>query len=199
LILVKVVSPNIFGIVLLVICIIVIGWSLLITGLGGDNIITIDPQKATAFAISPPPSLQDPIYTENDRTTCNKPMIIDGGIHAIQITFSGYGKAEGINYIDSGKGFVIPRDNTGLINSQGHATIISTNGGKASLTFEEIEHSSGVNGTITASGSGFLMQIQQETFHLLVMLLLCIRTQYTKMGLIRSQPGNGNNSNHNSL
>lgn len=82
-------------------------------------------------------------------------MIIDGGIHAIQVTFSGYGNAKDINYTDSGRGFIIPRGNIGVINSQGHATIISTNGGKVSLTFEEIGHPSGVNGTITASGSAF--------------------------------------------
>lgn len=148
------VSTNIFEIVLLGICIIVIGWSLSTTGVGGDNIITIDPQKATAFAVSPP-TFQGPIYTENDKTTNNKPMIIGGGTHAIQVTFSGCGNAKDINYTDSGKGFIIPRGNTGVINSQGHVTIISTNGGKASLTFEEIGHLSGVNGTITASGSAF--------------------------------------------
>jgi hypothetical protein len=58
--------------------------------------------KASAFAVSPP-SLQDPIYTKNDRTTSNKPMIINGGgTHAIQVTFSGYGNAKGTNYTDSG-------------------------------------------------------------------------------------------------
>jgi hypothetical protein len=147
------VSSDIFGIALLIFCIIVVGWSLSTNGVEGNNIINITPQKATALTVSTP-TLQSPIYSEIDKTTSNKPMIINGVTHAIQVTFSGHGNTKGVNYMDRGKGFIIP-SNTGVIHSRGHATMISTNDGKASLTFEEIGHPSGVNGTITASGSAF--------------------------------------------
>lgn len=44
------------------------------------------------------------LYTEVDKTTSQKAVIVNGTTHAIEVTISGHGTARGLNYTDSGKG-----------------------------------------------------------------------------------------------
>jgi hypothetical protein len=82
-----------------------------------------NPSKATTLTVSTP-TLHSPIYSEIDNTTSNKPIIINGVTHAIQVTFLGHGNTKGVNYMDRGKGFILP-SNTGVIHSRAHATMFS--------------------------------------------------------------------------
>ena len=103
--------------------------------------------------------LPSPLYTEVDKTTSQKPVIVNGTTHAIEVTFSGHGTARGLNYTDSGKGLIISRgNNNGVINTKGQVDIMSSSNSskeeEASATFEEIGYSD-ANGIVTATGAAF--------------------------------------------
>jgi hypothetical protein len=97
---------------------------------------------------------QSPIYSEVDKPTSQKAVMVNGTTHATEETFSGHGTAKGVNFTDSGKAMIIPKGNSGFINGKGHVVMMTSSGDKASATFEEIGHSD-VNGMITASGAAF--------------------------------------------
>jgi hypothetical protein len=101
---------------------------------------------------------ESPLYIEFDNTTSRKPVVVnETTTHATEVKFSGHGTARGVNYTDSGKGLIIPRDN-GVINAKGYVTMITSTGDKASAIFQEIGHPAvDANNTImiTASGTAF--------------------------------------------
>ena len=98
--------------------------------------------------------LQSPIYTEVDKTTSQKAVVVNGTTYVIEVTFSGHGTAKGVNYSDTGRGLVIPRGNSGVINTKGQVAIMTSSGGKASATFQETGHPN-ANGMVTATGAAF--------------------------------------------
>jgi hypothetical protein len=157
-------SKILFGIVVVVAVVSVIGyWSsssvatTTVAGITNTNI-----QKAMASSGTRTTNigivLPSPLYTEVDKTTSQKAVIVNGTTHATEVTFSGHGTTRGLNYTDSGKGLIISRGNNGVINTKGQVDIMSTSnsGGKekASATFEEIGHSD-ANGIVTATGAAF--------------------------------------------
>jgi hypothetical protein len=98
--------------------------------------------------------LQSPLYTEDDKTSSQKAIFVNGTTPARAVIFSGHGMAKGVNYRDIGRAMIIPRGSSGVIESKGQGAMITTSGGKASFTFHEIGHSDS-NGTITATGAAF--------------------------------------------
>jgi sorbitol-specific phosphotransferase system component IIA len=102
--------------------------------------------------------LGNPIYTEIDKATNQKSIVVNGTTtaHATEVTFSGHGTAKDVNYTDNGKALVMPRDNGQAINTKGHVVIMTNSGEKASADFQEIGHVEYNNkGIITATGTAF--------------------------------------------
>jgi len=129
---------------------VILGWSL------SAATPSVNIQKAVALGAITTKSaivLQSPIYTEYDKPTSQKAVVVNG-THATEVTFSGHGTAKGVNFTDSGKALIMPRGNSGVINGKGHVSIMSSNGEKASTTFQEIGHFD-ANGIITAIGVAF--------------------------------------------
>jgi hypothetical protein len=131
-----------FGIVVVVI-VIVAGLSLM------DITTIVNSQKATTNTVN-----VSPLYTEDDKTISRKALFVNGTTHAKAVIFSGHGSANGVNYTDGGKGLIIPRGFSGVIDSKGYGAMRSSGGGKASFTFHEIGNSQS-NGIITATGAAF--------------------------------------------
>jgi hypothetical protein len=132
---------------------VVLGWTLLISTAATETNVNI--QKAMAVGATTTAIVsQSPIYTEIDKPTSQKAVVVNGTIHATEVTFSGHGTAKGVNFTDSGKGLIIARGNNGIIGSKGQIAMMTSSGEKASATFEEIGHPD-ANGTITASGAAF--------------------------------------------
>jgi hypothetical protein len=75
--------------------------------------------------------LHSPIYTEIDKITSQKAVMVNGTAHATQVTFSRHGTAKRVNFTDSGKGLIIPRGINGVISSKGQATMMTRTGDKA--------------------------------------------------------------------
>jgi hypothetical protein len=116
----------------------------------------------TATRIHNPTISQSPLYVELDKTTNRKAVVVNGTTtattNATEVSFSGNGSARGVNYTDSGKGLIIPREN-GVIFARGYVTMITSSNDTASASFQEIGHPMvHANNTIiiiNASGAAF--------------------------------------------
>src|SRR6476660_9286217 len=121
-------------------------------------------QKAIAFqgattATRIPTISQSPLYIELDKTANRKAVAVNGttttASNASEVSFLGNGTARGVNYTDSGKGLIIPREN-GVIFLKGYVTMTTSNGDVVSARFQEIGRPMvDANNTIIASGAGF--------------------------------------------
>jgi hypothetical protein len=116
----------------------------------------------TAIRIHNPTISQSPLYIELDKTTNRKAVVVNGTTTAInatnatEVSFSGNGTARGVNYIDSGKGLIIPGENR-VIFVKGYVTMITSSGDTASASYQEIGHPmvDANNTIINASGAAF--------------------------------------------
>jgi hypothetical protein len=99
-----------------------------------------------------PVTLGNPYFVEYDKTTSQKPTVING-THATEITFSGHGTAKDINFTDNGNALIIPRGGSAVL-LQGKDNLVSSAGDKASLNFMELGHVDG-NGMVKANGAAF--------------------------------------------
>ena len=113
----------------------------------------------TATRIHNPSISQSPLYIELDKTTNRKAVVVNGtttAINATEVSFSGNGNARGVNYTDSGKGLIIPREN-GVVFVKGHVTMITSSNDTASASYQEIGHPmvDASNTIINASGAAF--------------------------------------------
>ena len=79
-----------------------------------------------------PLTLGNPYFVEYDKTTSQKPTVINGTTNATEITFSGHGTAKDIDFTDNGKALIIPRGWSAVL-LQGKDNLVSSAGDKASL------------------------------------------------------------------
>jgi hypothetical protein len=101
-----------------------------------------------------PLTLGNPYFVEYDKTTSQKPIVINGTTNATEITFSGHGTAKDINFTDSGKILIIPRGGSAVL-LQGKDNMVSSSGAdKASVNIKELGHVD-ANGMIKANGAAF--------------------------------------------
>jgi hypothetical protein len=99
-------------------------------------------------------TIGEPFYKQNDKPINQKAVVVNG-INASEISFSGTGMTNGINFRDTGKAIIIPRAG-GAIYIQGNVVITTNNSSeKASYSFQEIGQSSSPDGTIKANGAAF--------------------------------------------
>jgi hypothetical protein len=99
-------------------------------------------------------TIGEPFYKQNDKPSSQKAVVVNG-INASEISFSGTGTANGINFRDTGKALIMPRVG-GATYVQGNVVITANNSSeKASYSFKEIGHSSSPDGTIKSTGAAF--------------------------------------------
>ncbi|PWU78828.1 MAG: hypothetical protein DLM72_20585 [Candidatus Nitrosopolaris wilkensis] len=104
-------------------------------------------------------TLGKPIFTENDKETISKPVVING-THGFSTSFSGNGTIKNIDFTDTGS-FLIMFDPDGTSDIHGHVVIThnnhSSNGSveKAAYTFQSLGQAPDINGTIRDNGSIF--------------------------------------------
>ena len=99
------------------------------------------------------PLLGNPYFVEYDKTTSQKPTVINGTTHATEITFSGHGTAKDINFTDNGNALIIRHGGSAVL-LQGKDNLVSSAGDKASLNFMELGHVDR-NGMVKANGAAF--------------------------------------------
>ena len=106
------------------------------------------PSNAPSIAVG------EPFYQQNDRTVSQKAVVVNG-MNASEVSFSGTGVANGINFTDTGKALIIPRSG-GATYIQGNAVIMSSDSSeKATYAFQEIGHLDPNDGMIKANGAAF--------------------------------------------
>jgi hypothetical protein len=99
-------------------------------------------------------TIGEPFYKQNDKPGNQKAVVVNR-INASEISFSGTGITNGINFRDTGKALIMPRAG-GATYIQGNVVITTNNSSeKASYSFQEIGESSSPDGTIKANGAAF--------------------------------------------
>jgi hypothetical protein len=99
-------------------------------------------------------TIGEPFYKQNDKPTSQKTVKV-GGTNATEISFSGNGTANSINFKDTGKALIIPRSGDASY-IQGNAEIVNVNNSseRAAYTFQEIGQPAS-DGKIKANGAAF--------------------------------------------
>jgi hypothetical protein len=99
-------------------------------------------------------TIGEPFYKQDDKPGNQKAVVVNR-INASEISFSGTGITNGINFRDTGKALIMPRAG-GATYIQGNVVITTNNSSeKASYSFQEIGESSSPDGTIKANGAAF--------------------------------------------
>ncbi len=75
----------------------------------------------------------NPIFTETDKSTPPKPVVING-TSGFQVSYSGNGVVKGINFSAVGTVLIVPRSDKAL-DLNGHAVIATNNGKKEPTPF----------------------------------------------------------------
>jgi hypothetical protein len=99
-------------------------------------------------------TLGNPFYIEYDKITSQRPVVIQGGLHAIGVTFSGNGTVKGMSFTQiGGRALIIPisKDTADII---GNGVITANDGnGNSTFGFREISHANAADGTMRGSGA----------------------------------------------
>ena len=123
--------------------------------------------------------LGSPIFTEHDKATPPKPVIVNG-THGLQVFYSGSGVIKGINFEDNGAVFIVPR-NDGAADLSGHAVITTNSEEKGSYTFYSIGHTD-ANGTTRDNGAAFFHTNTNGTGAIINNLVVVFKDQFDKAG-----------------
>src|ERR687888_2127186 len=83
-------------------------------------------------------TLGNPIFTEHDKATPPRPVVING-THGLQVSYSGSGIVKGVNFSDNGTVFIVPRSD-GFADLRGYAVMTTADGEKGSYNFYSLGH-----------------------------------------------------------
>jgi hypothetical protein len=103
-------------------------------------------------------TLGNPIFTEHDKGTPPKPVVING-THGLQVSYSGSGVVKGVNFSANGTVFIVPRSDRSA-DLRGHAVITTADGEKGTYNFYSLGHGD-ANGTTKDNGQRLSMILQQ--------------------------------------
>ena len=78
-------------------------------------------------------TLGNPIFTEDDKSTPPKPIVING-THGLQTSYLGSGVVKGVNFSVNGTVFIVPRSDRSA-DLRGHAVITTADGEKELTNF----------------------------------------------------------------
>ena len=92
----------------------------------------------------------NPIFTETDKSTPPKPVVING-TRGLQVSYSGNGVVKGVNFSAVGTVLIMPRSDKAL-DLNGHAVIATNNGEKGTYTFYSLGYT-GADGTTKDNGT----------------------------------------------
>ncbi len=126
-------------------------------------------------------TIGEPFYKQNDKPTSQKTVKV-GRINATEISFSGNGTANKINFKDTGKALIIPRSGEASY-IQGNAEIVNVNNSseRASYTFQEIGQPAS-DGKIKANGAAFFGSNATGKLAFLNNLVVIYQNQIDKAG-----------------
>jgi hypothetical protein len=124
-------------------------------------------------------TLGNPVFTEHDRDTPPKPVVING-THGLEVSYSGSGVVKGVNFSDNGTVFIMPR-NDGFADLSGHAIITTTDGEKGTYNFYSIGHQD-ANGSTKDNGAAFFHTNSNGKLSIVNGLVVIFKDQIDKTG-----------------
>jgi hypothetical protein len=140
-----------------------------------NSTVTVTTNQQTNSSIT----LGNPIFTEHDKATPPKPVVING-THGMQASYSGSGVVKGVNFSANGTVFVVPRSN-GSADLSGHAVISTVDGEKGTYKFYSLGHTD-ANGTIRDNGAVFFHTNSSGKLSAINDLVIVFKDQIDKAG-----------------
>ena len=124
-------------------------------------------------------TLRNPIFTEHDKATPPKPIVING-THGLQASYLGSGVVKGVNFSANGTVFIVPRSD-GSADLRGHAVITTADGEKGTYKFYSLGHTD-ANGTTRDNGAVFFRTTSSGKLGAINDLVVIFRDQIDKAG-----------------
>jgi hypothetical protein len=124
-------------------------------------------------------TLGNPIFTEYDKATPPKPVVING-TKGLEASYLGNGTVKGVDFAANGTVFIEPR-NDGFADLRGHAVIFTDNGEKGMYKFYSLGHQD-ANGTTKDNGAVFFHTSSNGTLSILKGLVVIFHDQIDKAG-----------------
>jgi hypothetical protein len=121
----------------------------------------------------------NPIFTETDKSTPPKPVVING-TRGFQVSYSGIGVVKGVNFSAVGTVLIMPRSDKAL-DLNGHAVIATNNGEKGTYTFYSLGYT-GADGTTKDNGTATFHTTSSGRLGVVDNLLLVLEDQIDKAG-----------------
>jgi hypothetical protein len=140
-----------------------------------NSTVTVTTNQQTNSSIT----LGNPIFTEHDKATPPKPVVING-THGMQASYSGSGVVKGVNFSANGTVFVVPRSN-GSADLSGHAVISTVDGEKGTYKFYSLGHTD-ANGTTRDNGAAFFHTTSSGKLSAINDLVIVFKDQIDKAG-----------------
>jgi hypothetical protein len=134
-----------------------------------------------ASTTSPIPGMTsgNPIFTETDKSTPPKPVVVNG-THGFQVSYSGSGVVKGRNFSAVGTVLIMPRSDKAL-DLNGHAVIAANNGEKGTYTFCSLGYT-GAHGATKDNGTATFHTTSTGSLRVVNNLLLVFEDQIDKTG-----------------
>jgi hypothetical protein len=127
-------------------------------------------------------TLGNPDFTEQDKATPPKPVIINGVTHGLQTSYSGNGTVKGVNFSVNGTVFILPRSDSGSADLIGHAVITSTDGEKGTYSFYSLGHMDNATGSTKDNGAAFFHTNSSGKLSIVKDLVIVFKDQNDKAG-----------------
>jgi len=124
-------------------------------------------------------TLGNPIFTEHDKATAPKPVIVNG-THGLEATYVGNGVIKGVKFTANGTVFIEPRSD-GFADLRGHAVMTTDNGEKGTYKFYSLGHQD-ANGTTKDNGAVFFHTASNDTLVTVKGLVVIFHDQIDKAG-----------------
>ncbi|HZE78758.1 MAG TPA: hypothetical protein VE089_09435 [Nitrososphaeraceae archaeon] len=126
-------------------------------------------------------TLGNPDFTEQDKATPPKPVIINGVTHGLQTSYSGSGTVKGVNFSVNGTVFIVPRID-GSADLIGHANIATTDGEKGTYSFYSLGHMDNATGSTKDNGAAFFHTNSSGKLSIVKDLVIVFKDQNDKAG-----------------
>jgi len=124
-------------------------------------------------------TLGNPVFTQHDRATPPKPVVING-THGLEVSFSGSGVVKGVNFSVNGTVFIVPRSD-GFAELRGHAIMTTAYGEKGTYNFYSLGHQD-ANGSTRANGAAFFHTNSSGKLSIVKGLVVVFKDQIDKAG-----------------
>lgn len=124
-------------------------------------------------------TLGNPIFTEYDKATPPKPVVING-TNGLEASYLGNGTVKGVDFTANGTVFIEPR-NDGFADLKGHAVMTTKDGEKGTYKFYSLGHQD-ANGTTRDDGAAFFHTSSNGTLSIVKGLVVIFKDQIDKAG-----------------